>query len=88
MRRLSRERKRGRRSRDGCTGGVVGDERGAGGVDDHGSGAGGGEAGGVGRDVVDGVGGNLRGVDHDVAHQLAVEEVFQAEVVGGGMRLV
>ena len=40
-------------------------------ADDHGAGAGGGVAPGVGRDVVDGVGRYLRGIDQDIAHERA-----------------
>jgi len=50
------------------------------GLDEDGSGARGGEAGGVRDDVVDGVGGDLAGVDRDVRYQRAVEEGLVAEV--------
>ena len=45
--------------------------------------AGRGEASRVGGDVVDGVGSDLRCVDHDVADDCAVEEVFRAEIEVG-----
>jgi hypothetical protein len=49
-------------------------------LDDDGSCACGGEAGLVGHDVVDGVGCRLGCVEDDVAHELAVEKCFDAEV--------
>jgi len=65
---------------------VMDNRRGIRGVDDDGAGGGCGEAGGVGRDVVDSVGGDLGRVDNDVARECAVEEVFQAEVEVGKWR--
>jgi hypothetical protein len=44
-------------------------------------GGGGGESGGVGDDLVDGVGCHLRCIEDDVAHECAVEEGFDAEVL-------
>ena len=52
-------------------------------MDDDSSGAGRGEAGLVGGDVVDGVGGHAARVDDDVGHECAVEEGLDAEVEVG-----
>ena len=55
--------------------------RGSGRLDNDRAGAGGGIARGVSGDVVDGVGGNLRGVDDDVAYERAIQECFVAEIM-------
>jgi hypothetical protein len=52
-------------------------------LDDDGSCAGGGEAGAVGGDVFDGVGGLVAGVEDDVADDLTVEEGLDAEIAVG-----
>ena len=52
-------------------------------MDDHRPSARRGEGAGIGCDIVYGVGGDFRRVEHDVADECAVEEVFEAEVFIG-----
>lgn len=59
----------------------VGDERGS--VDNYSAGGGRGETGRVGHDIVDGVGRDLGRVEQNVAHERAIQESPDAEILVG-----